>query len=343
MENVHFSGISTLLPIALEKRSFSKVVVLVDENTEKHCLPLIESLLPAHQVLTMPAGESHKTIETVAQLWEQLIALQADRHTLLINLGGGVVTDLGGFLAGTYKRGIPFLNIPTSLLAMVDASVGSKTGIDFGGVKNSIGLFQDAEAVLVDPTFLDTLPERQRVNGYAEILKHGLISNAKHWKFWTRFDPHTGDWTQLIKDSVAVKADVVAQDPKEKGIRKILNFGHTLGHAIEAWSLENEENHLLHGEAIALGMLAEAYLSQKYCDLPAEEFLAIKTELLRHYSPKKFQAESFAAMLDTMRNDKKNDGQQIQFSLIERIGRATYNVAVREEDSILALEYLNTL
>jgi len=344
MQNVHFGNIETLLPIALGTQQYSKLVILADENTAELCFPKVEPHLPTHQLLTMPAGEAHKTIDTVSSLWEQLIAIGADRKTLIINLGGGVVTDLGGFFAGTYKRGIRFINIPTSLLAMVDASVGSKTGIDFAGVKNSIGLFQDAEAVLIDPMFLKTLPDRQRINGYAEIIKHGLIADADHWKQWAVFEPNNDpSWNQMIKRSVSVKAEVVRQDPTEKGKRKILNFGHTLGHAIEAWSLEHEKDHLLHGEAIALGMIAEAYLSHKHTGLPEEEFASIRAEITKHFATKSLPSSAFQQMLNSMKNDKKNEGGNVQYSLLESIGKSIYNVSISESDSLRALEYLNTL
>ena len=317
---------------------YSKLFVLTDSNTTAHCLSVIKSALPEYTHLEMEAGEHHKNLSTCSKLWEQMLQKNADRNSFLLNVGGGVVTDLGGFVAGCYKRGIRYANIPTSLLAMVDASVGSKTGIDFNAVKNSIGLFLSAEAVFIDPVFLSTLPKRQLNNGKAEMLKHGLIANKDHFKTISNADTEHIS-LQHIETSVSIKANVVAQDPTETGLRKILNFGHTLGHAIEAYSLQQQTNYLLHGEAIVIGMLAEAYLSMNYSNLKQKDFDTITDSLLQTFTIPKFSEKDVNQMICYLKNDKKNAGSKLQMSLISAIGEAQYNVHVTEQDAFDALLY----
>lgn len=231
MSKVYFKEISYIKEL-LASIEHSQLFLLGDENSKKYCYPLIKDHIEYHQVIEVASGEKHKTLNSCNLIWNALTNATADRKALLINLGGGVITDMGGFCAGTYKRGIRFINIPTTLLSQVDASVGAKTGIDFNGYKNHIGLFCEAEAVLVNPLFHKTLPQEQMVSGYAEMLKHGLIADKKHWQdcLENGFEKFSND---LIQQSVKIKEKVVDADPTEKGLRKILNFGHTIGHAIE--------------------------------------------------------------------------------------------------------------
>lgn len=335
----------TQLKLYIEKGDFSSIFFVVDENTHDMCLPyLLQSLedLPRCEVLEVEAGEETKSSEVLVQLWMVMSELKADRHSLVINLGGGVITDLGGFLAGTYMRGLPFINIPTSLLAMVDASNGGKNGINLGHFKNRVGLFQKPEAVCVIPDFLETLTRREVVSGFAEMLKHGLIADAEYWNslqsFNTALDVPS---LEMIKQSIEIKQSFIDQDFKEMGPRKALNFGHTIGHAIESLSLKTAEP-LLHGEAIALGMMAEALLSERYAALPSKQLTEILTAIGEFYSNVSFKA-SAEELLEVMLGDKKNRGDELRFSLITEIGNAVVDVPVSAEDVVGAMRQINIL
>ena len=245
-----------------EHYSGRKKIILLDENTRRHCLPLLET--KNAELLEIESGEKNKHIQTCTQLWKTLIDLGADRHSLLINLGGGVICDIGGFVASTFKRGIDFIHIPTTLLAQADASVGGKTGVDFANLKNQVGVFSNPKAVFVFPQFLDTLDERQLRSGFAEIIKHALIRDKTLWHTIQSVDVNDrSGLTDVISQSLQIKNDIVTDDPFEKGLRKILNFGHTIGHAVESVSLRQHKKQLLHGEAVAIGMICEAYLSDR--------------------------------------------------------------------------------
>jgi 3-dehydroquinate synthase len=309
----------------LKQTNYSKIFILVDENTHQHCLPKFMAELRRDieaEIIEMEAGEIHKNIETCTQIWNVLSELDGDRRSLLINLGGGVVTDLGGFVAATFKRGIDFINAPTSLLAMVDASVGGKTGVDLGMLKNQIGVFNQPLMVLVVTDFLETLDERQLRSGFAEMLKHGIIEDHTYWNSLKdltkleKLDPY-------IYRSITIKNDVVQQDPHEQNLRKILNFGHTLGHAIESYFLEKDvDTALLHGEAIAIGMVLEAFLSAKLCGLGPNQLADIKNTLLERYKKVPFTQEDIDGILELLKFDKKNSHGLINFVLIKRIGEA---------------------
>lgn len=319
--------------------NYTSAFILVDENTKRDCLPLlVKSVANAH-VIEINSGENNKNLETCQHVWQQLLKLNADRKSILINLGGGVVTDLGGFVASTYKRGIRFVNIPTSLLAMVDASVGGKTGIDFYDIKNCIGTFQTPEAVFVDAQFLKTLPKRHMVNGAAEIIKHGLISSSLHLHNFLSMDLED-DCSKIIEESIAIKQNVVKQDPSEQGLRKILNFGHTLGHAIESYSLKNESDYLLHGEAIALGMIAEAYLSVKYSTLFQFDYENIKTSILNHFEKRNYTKHQVQEMITFLKQDKKNEDGQLRMSLLKKIGEAEFDIKIAYQDAEDALNFI---
>tara|TARA_R110002012_G_scaffold30859_1_gene93246 strand:+ start:2655 stop:3710 length:1056 start_codon:yes stop_codon:yes gene_type:complete len=316
----------------IAKNSYSKLFLLVDENTKTHCLPIFKKILekPVDSVLEIKSGEENKHIYTCLQLWEDLSNLDGDRKSLLINLGGGVLTDMGGFVASTFKRGIDFINIPTTLLSMVDASIGGKTGVDLGSLKNQVGVINQPEMVLIFPEFLNTLDSRQTKSGYAEMLKHGLIQDEAYWNDLVE----KGNFTDAfcIQKSIAIKNKVVLQDPTEQGVRKILNFGHTLGHAIESYCLENEDKKtLLHGEAIAVGMILEGYLSHELRGLSKLAVDEIKKGFLKHFEKVDFTEDDIANILRLLKYDKKNSHGNVNFVLLQAIGDAVTDIKVPEE------------
>ena len=318
----------------------SKVFFLVDENTHDECLLALLQDLPdlgEYEVLEIEPGEESKSAELAASLWAAMAELGADRDALLINVGGGVVTDLGGFVAATYKRGLKFWHVPTSLLAMVDASLGSKTGVDVSDVKNLAGTFSKADAIFIYPGFLETLPELEMRSGFAEIIKHGLIAEETHWKAalhaW-----QTGEIDEVLERSAAIKLKVVDADERESGLRKILNFGHTLGHALESYFLA-QKTPITHGEAVVAGMLMETYLSHKKTGLLEDAFEEIVTEITKIYEKLDWPSADNEAIAKYLAFDKKNEGGSYQFSLLRQIGQATYNIAVSHEEAIEALEW----
>ncbi|MBZ0326233.1 MAG: 3-dehydroquinate synthase [Altibacter sp.] len=326
----------------------SSIFVLTDTNTEKLCLPyFLGKIQPTIQweVLQIPVGESHKNITTCLQLWSALSEKGADRKSLLINLGGGVVTDLGGFVACTFKRGIEFINIPTSLLAMVDASVGGKNGVDLGHIKNQVGLIKDPYSVLIDTHFLLTLPEEEVISGFAEMLKHGLISSEDYWNRVALFDvSKTTEAAKLIWESVEIKQKVVAEDPFEKGHRKTLNYGHTLGHAIESHCLTSaEKKALLHGEAIAIGMILATYISSEMIGFPKEKLDQIARTILKHFEKISFAKNEIDAIIALLKFDKKNANGKVLFVLLKDIGNCKIDCEVTNDLLYKAFEYYENL
>jgi len=322
-------------------RSFSGVAVLVDENTKEHCYPFVAALLPSHSLIEIKSGEEEKTLRTCEVIWSGLTDLAFDRKALLINLGGGVIGDMGGFCAATYKRGIAFLNLPTTLLAQVDASVGGKLGVDFNGLKNHIGVFQEPERVIIHAGFLETLPKRELRSGFAEVLKHALIADAAYWKKLVSKSFENQPWTEHLRHSVQVKSDVVAQDPREAGLRKILNFGHTIGHAVETALLDTPDK-LLHGEAIAIGMMAEAWLSVRKSGLVQDEFEMIRQYLFQQYTPNALSGEVISKAEKLVLQDKKNEKAAIKASLLSAIGKAEYDVQISIEEVRQSLQEYNS-
>ena len=318
----------------IRKSNYSKVFILVDENTNEHCLPQFSAQLDKvfdFEVIEIEAGEAYKNINTCTQVWDALSELNADRRSLLINLGGGVITDLGGFVASTFKRGIDFINVPTTLLAMVDASIGGKTGVDLGSIKNQIGVINEAVMVLVITPFLRTLEERQWLSGFAEMLKHGLIESEPHWAMLRQVMPFDSI-NDLIYDSLKIKNSIVSQDPLERNLRKVLNFGHTLGHAIESHFLEKDKYHpLLHGEAIVAGMIMESYLSHKLLGLGNNQLEDITKTLNKRYKKIDFTEEDIEDIIALLKFDKKNTHGNINFVLIRRIGEAVIDNRVPNE------------
>ncbi len=341
-EDDKFSKLSNWLE---EQDYISSIFILVDENTHEHCLPLIlNSVEPLQriEILEIPAGEENKTLEIAAQLWGSLTELKADRKSLLINLGGGVITDMGGFVASCYKRGMRFINIPTTLLAMVDAAHGGKTGIDFEGFKNQIGTFTTAEATFVYPNFCATLEHRQFISGFAECVKHALIKDKNLWQaLLVNGYPDAELAENFIEPSLEIKKQVVEEDPKEQGLRKILNFGHTIGHAIESHSLSKGGDVLLHGEAIAMGMIAEMYIATHTSNLSQAHLLIASDFLAAVFPLRTVDVKDFEAILGLMQQDKKNRGSEILCSLICTPGEAVYDVPVSELLIFEGLAYLN--
>jgi len=315
----------------LDMADYSSVFILVDENTRRDCLaPFLKGLdeRPNLNILQLPSGEEHKNLESCLQVWEQLSEQGADRKSLLINLGGGVLTDLGGFVASTFKRGIHFINVPTTLLAMVDASIGGKTGVDLGPLKNQIGVINQPVMVLVIPEFLTTLVPRQLRSGFAEMLKHGLIQNKGYWAELRELTS-LQELDKYIIESIQIKHQVVLQDPGEKHLRKILNFGHTLGHAVESYFLKAEDREsLLHGEAIAIGMVLEAYLSHKLAGLPEAALEEIRDTFRNRYPETTISGHEKEQILGLLQFDKKNTHGKVNFVLLRDIGQPEIDVTV---------------
>lgn len=328
------------------KNRYSNFVVLLDENTSKHCLsPLLIEIdfLKNALFIEIESGEHNKNINTCIKIWEQLSHFKADRNTLLINLGGGVICDLGGFVASTFKRGIDFVNFPTTLLSQVDASIGGKVGIDLLSQKNMVGLFSNPKAVFVYPAFNTTLPERQLISGFAEVIKHALIADDSLWKLIKKYSLAANTVSSFIEKSIRIKNQVVKQDFEEKNQRKILNFGHTIGHAIESFSLQKDKNSLLHGEAIRIGMFCELYLSYKIAGLSKKQLNEIIQYLIADLPVYKIKRTDFATLLDFMRNDKKNQESTINFSLLTEIGKCKINCTSSSELIYESLEFYRKL
>jgi 3-dehydroquinate synthase len=329
-------GYETLAELIIPSR-YSKIFILVDENTSQYCLPhLLNNLVTEIEIeiIELEVGEIHKNIETCTEVWGALSELGGDRKSVLINLGGGVISDLGGFVACTFKRGIDFINIPTTLLSMVDASIGGKNGVDLGNLKNQIGIIREPKAVIVDTQFLNTLPQNEMRSGLAEMLKHGLIFDKKYWdKFKDLKDLHTEDLNQLIHQSIQIKNTIVCEDLTENGIRKSLNFGHTLGHAIESYFLENDtKTTLLHGEAIAVGMILESYISREKNLLTNEEYQEIKYIINDVFEKIEFTPFDIEKIIELLIFDKKNEFGKVQFALLDGIGKIKIN---QESDNTL--------
>jgi 3-dehydroquinate synthase len=329
----------------LIERSYSKVFVLADENTEKYCLPALSKYLFDLKLMVIPSGEQHKTLETAQRIWNFLQEKNADRNSVLINLGGGVVSDIGGFCASTFKRGLDYINVPSTLLAMVDSGIGGKTGIDYNGLKNAIGTIIQPTAIYINPDLLLTLPKDELLNGFAEMIKHGLILDKSYWEkiVKTGFE----DWSKmssLINGSIKIKLDVIKKDPFEKSFRKILNFGHTVGHAVEAYSLKRDKKPLKHGEAVAVGMICEAYLSKTQLDLSAKDLREIADFISRYFPKYSLRSILSPELISIMRQDKKNEHpDEINFTLLKKIGKGSINHICTETQITAALNYYDSL
>ena len=328
--------------LILEK--YSTIFIIVDEHSNEYCLANFLANLATEitiEIIEFDSGENSKNIETCVQIWNVLTELAADRKSLIINVGGGVVTDLGGFVASTFKRGIDFVHVPTTLLAMVDASIGGKNGIDHGNLKNQIGVINVPRLLIIDSGYLDTLPKNEMRSGLAEMIKHGLIHDADYWQKFSNLDAiDFADFDELIYQSVVIKNNIVSQDPTENGIRKALNFGHTLGHAIESYFLSNtDKNTLLHGEAIAAGMILESYLSWQKDLITESEYLKIKDTINQIFERVSFNDEDIIAIQELLIHDKKNEYGTIQFALLDSIGKIKINQTAEKE--LITLAFLN--
>lgn len=342
---IYFNDALTEVARFIEQGKYSRFFVLTDENTAAHCLPLLREKLgddADFDLIEINAGEESKDIDFCIGVWKMLIDFGADRKSLLINLGGGVVSDLGGFAASTFKRGIDFVHVPTTLLSQVDASVGGKTGIDIDSIKNIIGTFTQPKAVFIEYEFLKTLPARQILSGTAEMLKHGLICDSEYWNFLKESDL-SQPTAEMVYRSVAIKNKVVIEDPHERNIRKSLNFGHTIGHAVETYSLINDEDSLSHGEAIAIGMICEAYLSYKKTGLSLDELNEITDVLMELYPFYELRDEMNDELLEIMKKDKKNMGGNINCTLLSSIGQFNIDNVCTADELIESLQFYASL
>ena len=334
---------------AIAECPHDKLFVLVDETTHQLCLPVIAGFdcMQEAQCIVIGATDTHKTLDTLSHVWAELQRMGATRHSLLINLGGGMVTDLGGFAASTFKRGLAYINIPTTLLSMVDASVGGKTGINFGGLKNEIGVFNNANSVILDTIFLKTMDQENILSGYAEMLKHGLISEEKMWAELLYFNLDHPDGRdnleflvqlgRMLADSVAVKQRIVTEDPTEHGIRKALNLGHTAGHAFESLALERKP--ILHGYAVAYGLVVELYLCCVKTGFPQDKMRQTVAFIKEHYGRMPITCDDYPKLIELMHHDKKNVGTDINFTLLGGIGDIRINQTATEEDIKEALDF----
>lgn len=331
------------LATLIAENNYSTIFILVDENTFEHCYPKFIPNLATEkriEVIEIESGEIHKNLETCMGVWNAITELGGDRKSVLITLGGGVITDLGGFVASCFKRGIDFINIPTTLLSMVDASVGGKTGVDLGVLKNQIGLFANPEMVLVDDRYLETVAPREIKSGTAEIIKYGITYDVK---LFNEIKNNSAlKISDLIFRSIEIKNEVVLKDPREKNLRKILNFGHTLGHAIESFFLESEDKeNLTHGEAIAIGMVCECYMSSKLLNFPAEKLKQVKDLVVSIYDKTNLLKEDFSAILDLLKHDKKNTNGQVNFVLLNDFEDFKIDCNVPEALIIESMEFYN--
>ena len=328
----------------LQGVSSEQLFIITDTQTQQHCLPLLQSegMLQHAKIYTMPAGDHYKTIETVVDIWKFLGENGGTRHSVLINLGGGVVTDLGGFVANTFKRGIRFINVPTTLLSMVDAAVGGKTGINFNGLKNEVGVINPAETVVICSDFLRSLDTQNLLSGYAEMLKHGLLSSRQEMKRLSSFDATKPDYAllaSLIETSVQIKANIVEQDPTEKGIRKALNLGHTIGHAFESYSHATNRP-ILHGYAVAWGLIGELFLSHKVQGFPQDVLLQTVRFIKDNYGVFDITCNDYPALYEYMAHDKKNAiAGQVNFTLLKDVGNIVPNCIVEKELIFQALDF----
>lgn len=348
--NVNFGSLSsTELPkiIAAAVKAERKIAVLVDENTLRHCFPLVLQACPElekAELIEIESGEQNKSIEICNGIWEALAEMNFNRNDLFLSVGGGVLCDMGGFIACCYKRGMPFYHIPTTLLAQVDAAIGGKCGVDLGVMKNLIGIIENANGVYVDPVFIKTLPKDQLFAGLAEMIKHGLIYDKDYWDKINRMEfNQLSHFEELIYRSIEIKTEIVQKDPKEKRERKALNFGHTIGHAVESYSHENPGKSLLHGEAIAIGMLCEAKISMDRGFLGSNEFGQLCDLILKFYPSYIFNGMAQHRLFELMKKDKKNENKQVNLTLLNGIGKYKVNQSISFEEFSEVLDFYRSL
>ncbi len=337
------TDISQLLEKAIEAWKSEDIYILTDKNTKEKCLPLFasEKIKNSHQI-TIPAGDDKKNIETLTQIWKFLTENGATRKSLMINLGGGMVTDIGGFAAASFKRGIEYINVSTTLLGAVDAATGGKTGINFLGFKNEIGAFAPAKNVFIDIDFFRTLDDKNIRSGFAEMIKHALISTPKDWNDALQFDLENIDFDKLntlLVRNIEIKESIVEADPKEQGIRKALNLGHTFAHAMESWSYTSGDP-VLHGYAVAWGLVCELYLSHIKLGFPKEELLKLKYFVKEHYGMYDCGCSDYEMLLELMKHDKKNESKEINFTLLSDVGEVVINQTATKEEIIECFDFL---
>ena len=337
-ENIRFTTdpVKTLCDF-LKERKYSKAVVLLDEQSKTHCYPILQGL-PVHETIVIPDGEENKNLRSCEIIWQRMTDLHIDRHAVMIIVGGGVLGDMGGFCAATYKRGIDFVLVPTTLLAQVDASIGGKLGIDFNNYKNHIGVFQQPILTLLFSGFLSTLPPTELRSGFAEVIKHILISDKELWDLIRSLPLEKQPWDKLIKHSVEFKADIVTKDPREKGLRKILNAGHTIGHALETYFI-NINQRILHGEAIAIGLIAEGFIALNSGKLSESELSQIVGFITSVYGTVEITNDQIEEIAKLALQDKKNKNNRILCVLQKGIGSATWDNEISIENLKKALEY----
>jgi 3-dehydroquinate synthase len=336
---IHFNNWDALNDYILNG-SFSSIFVLLDNNTLNYCLPLFaEKFIYEFQAIVIQSGEEHKNIKTCEFIWDRMIKLGADRHSLCINLGGGVIGDMGGFAACTFMRGMDFIQVPTTLLSQVDASVGGKLGVDYKNIKNLIGLIQNPGGVFIFTDFLKTLPYDQLLSGFAEVIKHGLINDAEAFEKMTKLDSLSNiNWEDLVYASVLIKKSITEVDPYERGLRKILNFGHTLGHAIESYLLA-QKTPLLHGQAVAIGMIMETHLSYQKDFLPLEDVKKVKSKIISLFGHHPQLIPDNESLLNLMSSDKKNRAGKIKFSLLQKLGAGNFDQEATKKEIINAIAF----
>ena len=335
------SNVSETLSEFIRTHNYSKVAILVDDNTRKHCLPLLDSLNYSSEI-TIPPGEENKNLQTCKAVWESMLEQNMDRSSLLICLGGGLICDLGGFCASTFKRGIEFINIPTTLLAQVDASIGGKTGVNYKNLKNQIGVFSEPIATIINTAFLDTLEERQMKSGFAEMIKHALIANESYYTYLETTPLPDINWPEAISDSIAIKNSIVEIDPFEENIRKALNFGHTVGHALETYFLNNSDD-ILHGEAVAAGIICASFISVEKLHLDKKSLDRINELIIAHFGLLDLDSNAIGKVINLIKADKKNESGKILMTLLPRIGDVEVNVEVSEEEVSKCLTYYESL
>ena len=338
-DNICFSSDpGTDLKSFLQQRNYSKIAVLTDEHTVKYCYPLVQLALPPHELIQVPSGEEHKNLTTCEEVWGEMTGYNLDRHSVVVIIGGGVLGDMGGFCAATYKRGIDFVLIPTTLLSQVDASIGGKLGIDFQHFKNHIGVFKTPVFTLLYSGFLKTLPEGEKRSGFAEVIKHALIADPVVWKQIRNHSLHDQPWNLLIEHSVKVKLDVVTKDPFERGLRKILNAGHTIGHAVETYLLQSDRK-ILHGEAVAAGLVCEAFLARERGMLQNDDFQNIIHYILGVFGKVVFNEDDENFIIGLTSQDKKNKGNRILCVLLEGVGNARWDCEISPDEVKRALAF----
>lgn len=339
--DIYLGNVKDGLQKTIQSLETSMVVILADDNTVRHCVPLVEPLTDAGIRIVIASGDQHKSLDSCETIWSMLVEAGADRESLILNVGGGMICDLGGFAASCYQRGIRFAHIPTSLLAMADAAMGGKTGVNFGGYKNYIGRFEAPAFIWTDPTFLKTLPRQEILDGLAEIIKHAIIANTGLWETISTFKRlETIDWNQLLERNIPVKLQISEADPFEKGIRKTLNFGHTIGHALESHFLQSDQP-LSHGQAVTLGMLAETKLAQLTGMLGNEDFKSIINLIQRLLSPCEVTLPTIDALRPWLLGDKKKSGGSVGYSLPESIGTCRWDIKVEENLVMESLDWVN--